>query len=79
VVEGPHSISSGYFCSDTDGSDYYTKGITYGYPFDKEYNYQYTDFCLDDGVTLVEYSCKNDNVYSETVGCKVKCADGKCE
>jgi len=87
VVGGAFSaenLSSGYFCSDNDGSNYSVKGLVYGYPINSNENYNgnenyyYEDTCLCDGKTLVEYTCQNNNVHSETYLCPNGCVDGRC-
>ena len=72
--------SNGYFCSDSDGGvDYSIKGTTYGYAVSSKDNYSFEDKCLGNGVTLIEYSCLSNNVYSEVHTCPGQCVDGRCE
>ena len=71
--------ANSYFCSDSDGgSNYSVQGIAYGYNVNSDNNYYYQDFCLNDGMTLIEYSCSNNHVFSEQYPCPTKCVNGRC-
>ncbi len=63
-------------CSDSDGGkDYYVKGFTY----DVSAVNPFTDSCQEDGITLTEHWCGDDDrLKGEPYECPYGCKDGAC-
>lgn len=66
-------------CTDSDGKDFYTKGMTSGIEKNifSSKNIVKTDVCLNNKV-LKEYYCDNDRVVSENYVCANGCYNGAC-
>tara|TARA_Y100000310_G_scaffold286571_1_gene310884 strand:+ start:368 stop:2524 length:2157 start_codon:yes stop_codon:yes gene_type:complete len=60
-----------YFCKDSDGKDYLTKGTT------ELMGVLGVDFCLDAG-KLLEYFCGGNIIKDEAYNCPNGCSGGKC-
>ena len=68
----------GPICSDSDGDDYFKKGIVSGLKttnFNSKYELE--DNCLDEN-QLQEYSCVGDVFSSKTYSCPFGCSNGVC-
>ena len=75
-ISGKATFPSGNNCTDTDSSDYYTKGFVSGNEWGRAFDY--TDQCFTDNILREYYCASTGEASAKQYTCTYGCRDGAC-